>query len=180
MPNENEIPQLTSNRSRRSKEVFTGDLEVGQRPAVDLDERLMNNVAEEIEPVQAFDSKRYVEDLAFMEQPVTIRLERTSEKHAPKVVECWNNGTPAEVFMNGQWVKVGYLPVGQVIMTKRKYVEILARAKHDTVSTEVSDEESENPRNLAHRVTSVKYPFSVVKDESPRGTDWLTRLLAEG
>jgi hypothetical protein len=165
---------------RQSKEVHTSDMGVGQQPTVDLDARLENPEPETIEPVQGFLSKNYAEDLAFNEQPVKIRLEPSSEKFAPRVADGWVNGVGIEVLMNGKWVALGYIPVGQVVVTKRKYVEVLARAKHDSVTTQVVETPGEDPRNYAHRFTSVKYPFSVIEDRSPNGSDWLQRLIAEG
>jgi hypothetical protein len=154
-------------------------MQVGQRPSVDLDARLQNHEPEAIVPVDTPLEMSYVEQLAFNEDKIKIRIHPSTEKHAPKVAECWVNGEPAEVWINGRWVKMGYMPIGQELITKRKYVEVLARAKHDTVTTEVV-KTAEDEQNLAHRFTSVKYSFSVLADPSPRGAEWLTRLLAEG
>ena len=165
---------------RQQREVHTGDLPVGQRPDLDVDELIANRESETIEQVQGFVSKKFVEDLAFMEEPLTIRLERSTERFAASVVQCWAGGKGAEIFTNGKWMEVGFIPVGQVLVTKRKYVEVLARAKLDSVQTSVLQRDGEDPSNMIQRFTSVKHPFSVIKDKSPNGADWLTRLMAEG
>lgn len=165
---------------RANREVHTDDMPVGQMPEINLDDRLVNHESETIEPIQAFVSSKYVEDLAFMEEAVSIRLERSTERFAPTVVECWVNGKGCEVFQNGKWMSFGYFPVGQVVITKRKYVESLARAKQDAVQTTVLRRDGEDPNNYVQRFTSVKHPFSIIQDRSANGADWLTRLMAEG
>ena len=156
-------------RGRPPKELNTGDMEVGQRPSIVLpDDGFIVRENEEIAAIDSPLDDDYFTALAFMEEPVTIRLERSQEKFAPLVVDVYVNGVP-------QWIKVG---VPQTI--KRKYVEVLARAKPDAVQTRVLDEESENPRNVIDRYTSAKHPFSVIRDDNPRGAEWLTRILAEG
>lgn len=174
-----EATTTTRRSARRKPELNTGEMTVGQRPSVDLDKRLENHEPEAIVPVDGPLTLSQAEQLVFNEQPVTIRIHPSPEKHAPKVADCWVNGDGAEVFMNGRWVKVGYLPIGQVLTTKRKYVEVLARAKHDSVQTEIIKHE-DYEQNLAHRFTSVRWSFSVLRDDDPRGSEWLTRLMAEG
>lgn len=165
---------------REDREIHVGDMAVGQSPTIDLDDLTPHRESEVIEPVQGFSSKKYIEDLAFNEQPVTIRLERSSEKNSAQVALCMVQGKGAEILLNGKWITAGFLPIGVIVTVKRKYVEVLARAKHNTVETEIKDRHSERPSNLMHRFTSVKYPFSVISDKSPNGADWLTRLIAEG
>ena len=153
---------------------------VGQRPDLNIDDLIENRESESIEAVQGYVSKKFVENLAFMEEAVSIRLERSTERYAPTVVQCWANGKGAEVFVNGKWMEMGYLPVGIVLITKRKYVEVLSRAKQDAVQTTVIQRDGEAPDNMVQRFTSVKHPFSIIQDKSPNGADWLTRLQAEG
>lgn len=120
----------------------------------------------------------YFEALQFAEEPISIRIERSAEKFAPNSVDCWVNGIGAEIMINGKWVQCGYLPVGHVVTTKRKYVEVLARSKQDTVQTAVLKHEDfeENTNPIS---TSQKVPFSVIRDANPRGAEWLTKLIRE-
>ena len=118
----------------------------------------------------------YNEDLKFGEEPITIRLEPNTDPNAPTSVPVWVNGKGAEMFLNGKWHEVAYLPVGRVFTTKRKYVAVLASAKIDKVSTDVQDPDSERPKNNTSRFTSAIQSFSVIEDPNPRGAAWLSEL----
>jgi hypothetical protein len=118
----------------------------------------------------------YAAELAFMAEPVTIRLEPSSDKNAATVFPIWVNGRKAEVFQNGGWQEIGYLPVG-VVMTVRRYVlEVIIRAKVDTVQTRILDENGERPNNVITRFTSPIHSFSIINDANPRGPQWVAEL----
>ena len=161
------------------KEIHTGDMKVGQPPSISLDDGPLDH-EQVILPVDTPLDDDHVKLLAFAEEPVTIRIEPSPEKFAPKVIDCWVNGVGAEVFMNGRWHKLGVLPVGIPVTTKRKYVEVMARSKQDTVETKTGKVGDENPENRIDRTTFHKAPFSVISDKNPLGAEWLTRLMAEG
>ena len=175
------IPNQAKNNpvNQPVRELHTADMAVGQQPRIVLHDDAPIDHESVIIPVEQMPASNYINALKFAEEPVTIRIERSGEKFAPHSVDCWVNGVGAEVLMNGKWVQLGYLPIGHAITTKRKYVEILARAKHDTVQTNVTKHE-ENEDNFIDRHTSQKTPFSVLRDANPTGGEWLTRLLAEG
>jgi len=158
------------------RELHTGDIKVEQHPPIEDRDDLDNVV---VAPSQVLD-KDYAAQLAFNEEPVTIRIEPSSEKFAPKVVDCWCNGKGAEIVINGKWVSTGALPVGRVVTTKRKYVEILARSKIDSIQTRHDSSEAERPANYIDRFTSSRAPFSVIEDKNPRGAEWLTKLVQYG
>lgn len=165
---------------RGSREINTGDMEVGQRANIVLpDEGPFEPESEVIVALDNGNDKKYFEDLAFAEEPMTIRIEKSAEKFAPKTVDCWVNGKGIEAFMNGRWVSLGWVPVGIPVTTRRKYVEQLARAKPDAIQTEVEDTTAERPRNEIATSTSTKYPFSVIEDKNPRGAAWLTQIIQE-
>ncbi len=170
-------PAQSSRRARR--ELHTDDIAVGQRADVNL-MNLDEHESDVIQPVDTPITNDYVAALAFNEQPVTIRIERSSEKFAPMWVDCWVQGKGAEVYQDGRWLTLNALPVGEAVTTRRKYVEVLARAKPDSVQTNVIERDNEDPQNMLQRFTSVKHPFSVIRDADPRGADWLTRILQEG
>lgn len=166
--------------NKPATEVSTADMEVGQRPPVDLTKpRSSESIAPlELDAVTGDLDHQRLEALAFMEEPMTIVLQKGAEKFAPNMVDCWVDGRGVEQFINGKWVSLGWLPVNVPVTTRRKYVEVLARAKQDAVKTEVVKHKEEED-NLAHRFTSGKYPLSVVRDDNPRGYAWLTRVLME-
>lgn len=118
----------------------------------------------------------YLDQLAFMEEPVMIRLEPSSDRNAATSFPVWVNGKMAEVLHNGRWREIGYLPVGVVLTTKRKYLEVIIRAKIDTVETVILDRDSERPNNRETRFTSAVHSFSIIEDKNPAGAAWVTEI----
>ena len=167
-------PQTSSLNVRNPRaELSTESIGIKQKPNIegraDLDNQIVTAGPGAI-------NRSYQDELAFGEDPVTIRLERSGEKNAPQTIPCWVNGKGAEVEINGRWVELGYLPVGVILTTKRKYVEVLARSKVDNISTKVA-QLADSERNEIERSTHAHAPFSVIKDANPRGAEWLTNLV---
>ena len=156
---------------RADREIHTGDMPIDQKPTI-TDEVLPNIV---LSPDRLEDD--YLAQLAFAEEPVTIRIERSGEKFAPNVIDLWVNGKGAEILQNGKWIPYGALPVGVPVTTKRKYVEVLARSKTDTINTKSYKKDEFTEVNAIERYTSSKAPFSVIRDANPLGIEWLTNLL---
>ena len=164
------------------KELNTGDMPINQCEAIDMDESPLLRTGQSLIAVDIELDQSYLQALAFAEEPVCIRIEKSSQKNPPKTVPCWVDGVGAEVFKDGKWYKLGFLPIGQPIITRRKYVEVIARAKIDTINTEhdsESREESGFIDNSAPISTSAVYPFSMIRDNNPKGADWLTKIMAE-
>jgi hypothetical protein len=111
-----------------------------------------------------------------MEEPVTIRIEPSSDKNAMGAFPVWVNGRGAEVYQNGRWDSIAYLPVGQVLVIKRKYLEVIIRAKVDTIHTKIQEMDSERPNNVINRFTTPVHSFSILEDKNPRGPAWVTEL----
>ena len=118
----------------------------------------------------------YLAELAFMEEPVTIRLEPSSDKNAAMVFPIWVNGKRAEVYQRGRWEEIGYLPVGVPLVIKRKVLEVIVRAKVDTVQTRIIDENGDRPNNVISRFTSPVHSFSIIEDRNPRGAAWVSEI----
>lgn len=118
----------------------------------------------------------YLAELAMMEEPVTIRLEPSSDKNAATVFPIWVNGKPAEVFQRGRWDEIGYLPVGRPLVIKRKVLEVIIRAKTDAVHTRVQNMDAERPENVVERFTSPVHSFSIIHDDNPRGPAWVSEI----
>lgn len=118
----------------------------------------------------------YAGELAFMEEPVMIRIEPSSDRNAAGAMPVWVNGKPAEVFQRGKWDEIGYLPVATVLIVKRKVLEVIIRAKVDTVQTKILEQDSERPNNVVNRFTSPVHSFSIIEDKNPRGAAWVTEL----
>lgn len=121
-------------------------------------------------------SDDYAAELMFMEEPVTIRIEPSSDRNAAGAMPVWVNGKPAEVYQNGRWDEIGYLPVARVLVVKRKVLEVIIRAKVDTVQTRILEQDSERPNNVVSRFTSPVHSFSILEDKNPRGMGWVQEL----
>lgn len=158
----------------------TADLPLGQAPDIVLPATGAVPRGESIEVLDKPLDDDYTAMLAMAEDAITIIIEPGTEENAPKVVDCWVNGKGAEVQdqLTGKWMEINCLPIGNPIVTKRKYVEVLARSKITNVKTQHEGATVDNPENRVVRNTSRKAVFSVIEDRNPRGREWLTRLIA--
>lgn len=177
---ETTVPTV-SHRQRRSKELNTADLEVGQRSDI-----VLPPLGEDIEIVSSVESTSditigdFAASLAFYEEPMTIIIHPASNERAPAQFEMvYVNGKGIEVLHDGNFVSVGWAPVNQAFTTKRKYVEVIARSKPEAVSTNVIEQPGEDPINRIRRSASQRCPFSVLHDANPKGGAWLSQVLAD-
>lgn len=155
-------------------ELHSSTLPIDQKPPISDDPSLYDgDIVKAEKDAIALD---YLAELAFMEEAVTVRIEPSSDKNAAGAFPIWCNGKPAEVFQNGRWDEIGWLPVGRVLVVKRKVLEILIRTKIDTVHTKVLEPESERPNNSIQRFTSPVMSFSIIEDANPRGAAWVAEL----
>jgi hypothetical protein len=157
------------------KEVHTDDIQIDQKPNIPDN---TGDREDEIVIAEQLPDKKFLDELAFNEEPVTIRLEPSSDKNAPTMIPAWNNGKGCEVWDSrlNQWQEWKYIPVGKVLTVKRKYVATFASAKYDSVSTVHGSTQEENPRNEIKRFTSAVASFSVIEDRNPRGVEWLNEI----
>lgn len=149
------------------KAVETGvEVEQQQPPRVNKDGTL-NLGGNEVEVVPGAPKKEFLEMLKFMEEPVTIRLHETTDQNAENPVTVGCNGFYA-TFWRGKETTVA-----------RKYVDCLI-VKEDKVSTpkQYSPQTGEMMYSI-HRVAALKYPFAVVKDDNPKGAQWLRQRCAQ-
>jgi hypothetical protein len=105
--------------------------------------------------------------LAFMAEPVTIRIAQSTDKNAEQVFELNINGR-LELFRRGETKTI-----------PRYFADRLARLKVTTYSQrEVVN--AEGVKGIVYDpFTALKYDFSMVRDDHPRGRDWLAAVLAE-
>ena len=122
-------------------------------------------------------SNDYAEALKFNEDAVTIRLEPSSDQNASKAFPVWVNGQGAEVLLNGRWVSMTYLPVGEEVTVRRKVLENILRAKVNKVTNEVDGPESEQPYNRITRITTAVQTVSIIQDNNPRGSAWAREIV---
>lgn len=109
----------------------------------------------------------YAAELAFNEEPVEVMVSESTDKNASAVVEVFCNGR-SQYFVRGK---------AQVV--KRKFVEILARARETSITTTTAAQGADGePVNRINKHTALRYPFSVIHDANPKGREWLKQTLA--
>jgi len=183
MTNANQAPVII--RRGRQKEIHTGDMNVPQKPTVDIENLEQDGGREQHSSSIALDvpvSGDYHAHLAYAEQPVTIRVERENSKNAASYVECYVNGRGAEILHDGKWLPVGWVPCGVPFTTKRKYVEVLMRSRPVDLETEVIMPNDANPMNRLIQTSRQKFPLSIIKDDrpiDPSGVEWASRIMSE-
>ena len=79
------------------------------------------------------------------------------------------------VGVNGSFI---YLPRDEAIEVKRKYVEVLARAKKTDYDQTLDMTLGESMNRLSQRHV-LKYPFTVINDPNQAGHQWLREILAQ-
>lgn len=156
--------------AKTMKNVESQELSPGASAAQDLP---VTGSIDRDEYAQPFElvSESHFEDLAelerFMNEPVKVMIDKTTERNAEQIIQLMCNGVSQ------------FIVRGREAVIRRKYLDILARAKVDQVETE----EYLNPKNeKAIRINhhpSHKYPFRVVQDDNPRGYEWLKGVMAE-
>ena len=103
---------------------------------------------------------------AFMEEPVKILVHDSADPNAEPVVELNVNGVNQFVFR------------GREQIVKRKFVEVLARARRVATKTQTGIQ-GDRVVNRVTQHSAVRFPFSVIEDRNPKGTPWLRELMAQ-
>lgn len=108
----------------------------------------------------------YAAELAFNEEVLQVMVHESTDKNAEQMVDVYVNGTPQRFLR------------GHVQSVKRKFVEVLARAKPQSITTSVQTT-NEDVINKVLKSSALRYPFSVHFDPNPKGPAWLRKVLAE-
>ena len=156
------------------KESHTSDEAIVQRPNIvvpDEGEIIHDN------HFAAEDKNKWLQDLAFYEEPVTLIIDASGEENAPAAVETWNNGEHPELLINGRWYKKGAIPVGVEVTIKRKHAEQLMLSKPQAVRTIHENTDVERPRNEISRTSRPGISLSIIEDRSPRASAWRQHVL---
>lgn len=129
-------------------------------PARDALEAAENIVVED-KPL----NQKKAELLAFNEEVLTVQVHETNDPLAEPLPQVIVDGR-SQFFQRGVEMHV-----------KRKYVEVLARAKRTTYSQ--VEQPGGDYKNVPH--SALRYPFSVIHDPAgDKGRAWLKAVLAEG
>jgi hypothetical protein len=168
------VPNTPRNASTNpvimSNAIDSQDLEIGQygdrvlSSTGPAEKALAPIVVPEVD--KPFDQEKMAM-LAFMAEPVTVRIATSTDPNAEQVFEINVNGRN-EVFRRGETKTV-----------PRYIVDRLARMKI-TGYTQRELMNAEGIKDIAYDAhTGLKYDFAVVQDSHPRGPDWLRHTLLE-
>lgn len=155
-------------------EMHSGDVKIDQMPPIDDISKYDGDV---VVADAGIADRDYLAELKFMSEPVTIRLQPSTDRNAATSFPCWVNGVPAEVFQRGKWTQIGYLPVAQVLVVKRSVLEVILKAKVDTVTTQVVGQGDDSVDNRVNRFTTPVHSVSVIEDKNPKGGAWMTEII---
>lgn len=154
-----------------TSETNTAEIPVTQPSAiaVPLEGKLAVQEPEKIAVLDKPLESDYLEALKFNEEVIEIMLQPSSEENAPMVVDVYVNG-------EAKWI-----PVGQQVPLKRKFVEVLMRSKPVSIQTEHESHQSGAKviNNRIIRNTRAKYPLSILNDPNPKGREWVNRIMRE-
>lgn len=166
-----------------STETHSDDTRIEQlRPLVDLGDLVAalqqgRDRKPDIVEADATLTKEYADELAFMAEWVTIRLEPGSDDNAPTVFQGWVNGR-CEMLVNNQPAQVLALPIGEEITVRRSMLEVIARNKRMGVRTEhTAENRMLQLANRTIRTISQVQPVSIVEDKNPRGRPWFQEMI---
>lgn len=175
-----DAPKVARRVPKRPAEFDSRSIKQEQKPSLTM--APLNEEQERPSSIQTVDREMKdlnFEAIQFAEDKMLIVIHRGHDpKFSPMCTDFIAvNGVPAEILYKNGWIRSGYLPRGVPFYTKRKYVEVLARSKQDTINTEVIRRDNEDPVNKMHTITVQSMPFTVLEDKNPKGNEWLTLLL---
>lgn len=148
-------------RGSSKRELDAGSEYLGAAPEINL-----GQAAGEPESIVTEVGANAVDNEVFMNEQVTIILASNGA----------DDETPAvPVGVNGAFI---YLPRDEPVVVKRKYVEVLARAKKTDYDQDLDFLLGERMNKLSQRHV-LKYPFTVIFDDNPAGHQWLREILAQ-
>lgn len=124
-------------------------------------------VAMPVTPVGEREFKDVVEAEAFMQDQIVIRIHPTGDVNAPPVVPVGCNG------------EVVWLPRGRPVSIPRKFIESLARYETGYATQRAMDPNADEGMVQRTRANQ-PYPFTVVRDNHPKGRAWLERVMRGG
>ncbi len=109
----------------------------------------------------------YVSMMAFMNEPVEIRIGVTTDPQAEQIFELTINGR-LELFRRGETKTV-----------PRYFVDRLLRMKQTRYSQKETFDEEGIRQIVQIPYTSIKYDFAITRDLNPLGPSWQRAVLSE-
>lgn len=175
-----EKPAVVRRAPKRASEFDSRSVKIEQKETLTM--KPLHETQEHPEQIQKIDlpmKDLKFDAIAFAEEPIKMIIHRHPDpKFSPMCTDYIAvQGVPAEMLFKNGWIRVGYLPRGIEFYTKRKYVEVIARAKYDTINTEVIERDNEDPVNKLHTVTTANLAFTILEDKNPKSAEWLSLLI---
>lgn len=149
------------------RETNSEDLPIAPIPSVDITDGKAES--EQIKLVDKPLSTEYMDEIAFMEELVQIRLEKPQQEE--KSVLAY----PFSVNGRTEWV-----PTDVPWTIKRKYLGVMLGAQPFKVSTETFKPGEREEKNLMHRNATRRFSVSILHDPSPRGQEWVRQMCLQG
>jgi hypothetical protein len=112
--------------------------------------------------------KAALDAAAFFEEELEVEILPTENPNAEAVIQLQCNGVNQ------------FLVRGVPAFIKRKYVEILARAKTENVATPEFIDANGNRSTRVTKSQGLRYPFRVLQDRNPQGRAWLENVMRQG
>lgn len=103
----------------------------------------------------------------FMNEPVVVKIHKTSDQNEPTV---------ADLGLNGARIAV---PRDVPVRLRRAFVEVLARSQMRGYSQQRNPNPMADEGMVTKRHGGASYPFQVIEDKNPRGRAWLQRVTFE-
>jgi hypothetical protein len=148
----------------RSKTIETQEQVIGQAN----DRHFVGNQLSDNKVVLATENDLLDHDklanLAFMDEKVTIRPATSTDPNAEQVFEITINGK-SELFRRGEAKTV-----------RRCFVDRMCMLKETVFDCKLVDKEGER-QYIYPQTTGLKYDFSMLRDDNPKGADWLAFSL---
>jgi len=148
-----------------NKEKDASQMHLGQTPDLILKDGEVAAGGIDVIPVTKPMNSDYLDELKFMEEPVTVMIYEGADQNDELRVPVGNNG-------NFLW-----LDRGKMHTIKRKFLDSLIVRKTNISTPEYIDGSGARAFRIVQR-SALKYPFTVTND-TPKGVEWLQRRLAE-
>ncbi len=154
-----------------ARPLYSDDVKPNQMPDIILQDGTLAVGGAIIEPVGREPlNKAMLDELAFMEEEITVMVQETSDENAENPVTVGNNGVFKQFFR------------GVPTTAKRKFVDclIVKTGRVTTPEIEVPGIRGGRERSFSIQQRSAhRFPFMVISDKNPRGAEWLTRRLSD-
>jgi len=151
---------------QRRKPVETSDLALGNPSDKILSDGTIKADGQYVDALDAPLIDTHLEALAFMEEVIAVQVHESTDENAENPISVGVNGVFAYFFR------------GQPTLAKRKFVDGLCVKNASVTTPEYLNPKGERAFKIVQK-SAFKYPFAVLRDDNPKGKEWLTRRLAE-